>query len=212
MQSSILDVTHPRYARVCSAIKFIHHTHLYYQLNCKIKIKSISKICQISSLFYQIHWNQQKRGKQSLVLYVKELLKWPPVDKMGHNCACRDLLGFRFQKYTRWTFFRVKLLFECDFKIFWSLNLRTLGLLDFGTSSLLYHLLILPLTFFSSSSSYFFLPPLKLSYLLLNSPISLLPPTSSYVLLTPFTSFYLFYYFLWYGLVWGGWLWSFFEF
>ena len=32
-------------------------------------------------------------------MYVKELLKWPPVDEMSPNFACRDLLGVRFQKY-----------------------------------------------------------------------------------------------------------------
>ena len=30
---------------------------------------------------------------------MKELLKWPPVDEMSPNFACRDLLGVRFQKY-----------------------------------------------------------------------------------------------------------------
>ena len=73
---------------------------------------------------------------------------------------------------------RVKLVFECDFEIYWSLgpsdlgtlepwNPWTLGLLDL-LSSLLQHLLILPLTS---------------SYLLLSLPPTLL---------------------LWYGLVRGG--------
>ena len=31
-------------------------------------------------------------------MYVKDLLKLPPVDEMSPNFACRDLLGFRFQK------------------------------------------------------------------------------------------------------------------
>ena len=82
-------------------------------------------------------------------------------------------------KITRWTFFRVKLVFECEFEISWSmgpldlwtlgpLDLETLGPWDSWTSSLLQHLLILPLTS---------------SYLLLSLPPTLL---------------------LWYGLVMGG--------
>ena len=50
---------------------------------------------------------------------------------------------------TRWTFFRVKLIFECEFEISWSLgplDLGTLGPWDSWTSSLCQHLLILPLT------------------------------------------------------------------
>ena len=60
---------------------------------------------------------------------------------------------------TRWTFFRVKLVFECEFKISWSLgplNLGTLGPLDSWTPSLLQHFLILPLT---SSYLLLSLPP-----------------------------------------------------
>ena len=47
---------------------------------------------------------------------------------------------------TRWTFFRVKLIFECDFEISWSLgplDLGTLGPWDSWTSSLLQHLILL---------------------------------------------------------------------
>ena len=60
---------------------------------------------------------------------------------------------------TRWTFYRVKLVFECDFEISWSLepwDLGTLGPLDSWTSYLLQHLLILPLT---SSYLLLYLPP-----------------------------------------------------
>ena len=69
--------------------------------------------------------------------------------------VCPIQLGF-FQKIfperlwdykckTRWTLFRVKLVFEFEFEISWSsgpltLDPETLGLLDFGTSSLLHHL------------------------------------------------------------------------
>ena len=59
---------------------------------------------------------------------------------------------------TRWTFFRVKLVFECEFEISWSLgplDLGTLGPWDSWTSSLLQHLLKLPLH--PLTSSYFFL-------------------------------------------------------
>ena len=77
---------------------------------------------------------------------------------------------------TRWTFFRVKLVFECEFEISWSLgpwdlgplDLGTLGLWDSWTSSLIQHLLILTHTY---------------SYLLLSLSPTLL---------------------LWYGLVMGG--------
>ena len=61
-------------------------------------------------------------------------------------------------KETRWTFFRVKLVFECEFEISWSLgplDLGTLGPWDSWTSSLLQHLLKLPLH--PLTSSYFFL-------------------------------------------------------
>ena len=61
---------------------------------------------------------------------------------------------------TRWTFFRVKLVFECEFEIYWSfgpLDLGTLGPWDSWTSSLLQHLLILPLT---TSYILISLPPL----------------------------------------------------
>ena len=45
---------------------------------------------------------------------------------------------------TRWTFFRVKLVFECEFEMSWDLG--TPGPWDSWTSSLLQHLLILLLT------------------------------------------------------------------
>ena len=80
-------------------------------------------------------------------------------------------------RLTRWTFFRVKLIFECEFKISWSLgplgpwdpwdlgtpgtlgppDLGTLGPWDSLTSSLLQHLLIIPLTSYHLLLS---LPPL----------------------------------------------------
>ena len=88
----------------------------------------------------------------------------------------------RFQKcpwypdlWIRWRidFFRVKLVFECDFEKCLSLgsldhgslacrDLGTIGLPDLGTSTLLHHLLILFLTSF--------LPPPTSFYLLLNLP------------------------------------------
>ena len=40
------------------------------------------------------------------------------------------------KEQTRWTFYKVKLVFECDFEIYWSLgpwNPWTLGSLDLGT-------------------------------------------------------------------------------
>ena len=63
------------------------------------------------------------------------------------------------QNKTRWTFFRVKLVLECEFEISGSLgplDLGTLGPWDSWTSSLLQHLLILPLT---SSYLLLSLPP-----------------------------------------------------
>ena len=100
---------------------------------------------------------------------------------------------------TRWTFFRVKLVFEYDFEIYWSfrpwdhgsfghldlsiLNHGTHGLQDFGTSSLLCHLLILPL-----ASSYLFI---------------LLFLTSYTLQLFGMVWFGM----VWYGLVWFGMVW-----
>ena len=34
---------------------------------------------------------------QSLVLYVKEPVKWPPVDEMSWDFACREQMGLRLQ-------------------------------------------------------------------------------------------------------------------
>ena len=85
-----------------------------------------------------------------------------------------------FLNETRWTFSRVKLVFEFDFETSWSLgplDPGTLGLQDFGTSSLLHQLLI---------------PPPMSSYFLLTY-IPLLLPTSYFLL--PLVCF---------GLVWGG--------
>ena len=59
---------------------------------------------------------------------------------------------------TRWTFFRVKLVSECDFKISWSLGPWDLGTLG-PLSSLLQHL-ILPLT----PSDLLWPPPVTSSY------------------------------------------------
>ena len=81
---------------------------------------------------------------------------------------------------TRWTFFRVKLVSECDFEISWSLGpyelwtfgfleLWTIGTLPSSTTSLYF---LLPPPF---SSSYFFLPPPTHSYLLLSLPSSSCP-------------------------------------
>ena len=42
-------------------------------------------------------WGSIHDGKHHK--FVKELLKWPPVDEMCPNFACRELLEFRFQKY-----------------------------------------------------------------------------------------------------------------
>ena len=107
------------------------------------------------------------------------------------------------KRITRWTFFRVKLIFEYDFQISWSFGPWVpwnLGLLDFRTFEPLpssttssYFLLPPPI-----SSSYFFLPPPPLSYLLL----SLL--TSIYLFLPPSISYFLIHGLVWYGVVWSG--------
>ena len=68
----------------------------------------------------------------------------------------KNYLDDELQTKTRWTFFRVKLVFECDFEIFWSLcpwDPWTFGLLDLFPPPL---------------------PPHTSSYLLLS-----LPPTLS---------------------------------
>ena len=68
-----------------------------------------------------------------------------PIQNYFGNCSVDfqdDLRILVLLKQTRWTFFRVKLVFECDFEICWSLgpwdlgtpgpwNPWTLGLLDF---------------------------------------------------------------------------------
>ena len=85
---------------------------------------------------------------------------------------------------TRWTFFRVKLVFEYDFEISWSfglwdhgtfrpMDLWILGLLNFGLLDL-FPIPPHPHTFsyLLISSSYYFLPPPTLSYHLLSLPAS----------------------------------------
>ena len=65
---------------------------------------------------------------------------------------------------TRWTFFRVRLVFECDFEITWSLGSWDLGTLRLKT--------LVPLPS-STTSSYFLLhPPISSSYFFLPPPIS----------------------------------------
>ena len=89
------------------------------------------------------------------------------------------------KRITRWTFFRVKLIFEYDFQISWSFGPWVpwnLGLLDFRTFE--------PLPS-STTSSYFLLPPPISSYTLL--PLLLLSlPTSTW------------FDWVWFGLVWFG--------
>ena len=104
---------------------------------------------------------------------------------------------------TRWTFFRVKLVFEFAFEISWSsgpFDPETFGLLDFRTLG--------PLPS-STTSTYLFLLHYPTAFYLF------LPPNSFYFLLNPSTSFYVFLYLLlppgmvWFGLIWVRWLWSF---
>ena len=94
---------------------------------------------------------------------------------------------------TRWTFYRVKLVFECDFEIscssgpleLWDpLDLGTWELLDFRTFGTLPS---------STTSSYFLLPPpiTSSSFFYLISFLLLLPPNFFYFLLHPFTYSYL---------------------
>ena len=84
-----------------------------------------------------------------------QILRWDPERPRRRPYDQRSPYG-QLKFRTRWTFFRVKLVFECEFEISWSLgpsdlgtpepwNPWTLGLLDL-LSSLLQHLLILPLT------------------------------------------------------------------
>ena len=113
------------------------------------------------------------------------LLSWCALGWSGSLQTSSMILGCLYWRLTRWTFFRVKLIFEYDFEI--SRSLRPLNLFPppppAHTSSYLH--LSLPIS----------------SYLLLHSPIF-----SSFLLLCPPTSFYLL---LPPGLVWfgmgGGW-------
>ena len=66
-----------------------------------------------------------------------------------HNTANFVIYCKCYESTTRWTFFRVKLVFECEFEISWSL-----GLWDLGTPGPLHS---------SNTSSYFPLPPLTSS-------------------------------------------------
>ena len=45
-------------------------------------------------------WGSIHDGKHHK--FVKELLKWPPVDEMCPNFACRELLGFRLGLEAIW--------------------------------------------------------------------------------------------------------------
>ena len=84
-----------------------------------------------------MRWNAEKLSeiyKMFISMYTQQML------------ICMRCSRLRQQRQTRWTFFRVKLVFECEFEITWSLgpwdlrtldlgthgpwNLRTLGLLD----------------------------------------------------------------------------------
>ena len=70
---------------------------------------------------------------------------------------------------TRWTFFRVKLVFECEFEISWSFGSWDLGTPGPWNPWTLGFLYLFPHPFLSSSntSSYFPLHPLTSSYLFL---------------------------------------------
>ena len=105
------------------------------------------------------------------------------------NCCVKEMFtrinseaSLQTQTLNKMDLLRVKLVFEYDFEISWSfgpLDLQTLGLLGFWSSSLLNHLLILSLT-----SSYLFL---------------LLLPTTSCTLLPP--SFFSYFLLVWFGIV-----------
>ena len=50
----------------------------------------------LNALFLMI--KPKKRGIAKPSFVCEAAPKWPPVDEMSPNFACRDLLGFRFQK------------------------------------------------------------------------------------------------------------------
>ena len=102
---------------------------------------------------------------------------------------------------TRWTFFRVKLVFEFEFEISWSS-----GPLDLWTQKPWDSWTLGPLPS-STTSTYLFLLHYPTSFYLFLPPPSLLTPfTSFYILLLLSTSFYLLLPpgLVWFGLVWGG--------
>merc|ERR1712122_353634 len=80
--------------------------------------------------------------------YLKLTFKYELDSKEGPSCYFYFFVMVIKLKMTRWTFFRVKLVFECEFEISWSLgpwDLGTPGPWNPWTSSLHQHLLILPL-------------------------------------------------------------------
>ena len=61
--------------------------------------------------------------------------------KLFKSSEQNDVLILDFKYSARWTFFRVKLVFECDFEISWSLRPWDLGTLGPLSSSYLFLLL-----------------------------------------------------------------------
>ena len=123
-----------------------------------------------------MRWNAEKLSeiyKMFISMYTQQML------------ICMRCSRLRQQRQTRWTFFRVKLVFECDLVISWSFrpfDLGSLGLLELFPP---------PPSPHTSSYLHLSLPP-NSSYLLLRPPALILPPfTSFYLLLLPLTSFYL---------------------
>ena len=132
----------------CIFTPYTQTRHLYDAIPCYKSEKILFITILTPSLSYQVLICLGKRNNPTIQISFIWFIN-----------LVRAIFYLAFQTWTRWTFFRVKLVFEYDFEISWSW-----GPWDSWTCSLLLYLLILPLT-----SSYLFqsLPPTLLLWYVL---------------------------------------------